>query len=774
MQRIGLTRRVRAFTSLALLVLVVQPGVAGAAGQGRAGRGDVTVLDNGCLRVVIDQHAGSLIELTDTDAGVNVVGDAKTLGPLWELTIKTGNRSATLRPDLATKLEVRADAADGTSACFTWSGFAPPVAATFQVEVTIALTENKPMSTWRIAVIKPPERALRSIIFPRVFGLRRQPHEHLAVPIWMGQQLKNPRRLLSGGAGRGRRLAWPYPGTLSLQCLTFYSDGGSGFYAASDDAAALHKVFAVTGYATGDVQFQVEQQPEAQAVGTRRYELPYRVLLGTIQGDWISAAQRYRVWATGQHWATHSRLRDGHVPAWVRKTGLWVWNRGRSDGVLRPAAALQEQLGLPVSVLWHWWHGCAYDIGFPEYFPPREGTVPFRQAVQAAHHGNLHMLVYMNQRAWGMSTRSWREENAERYAVKWPDGKVRPEVYNIFTGKALASMCLATDFWRNKYAGLAERAMNDLGVDGLYMDQACLQLPCYDPSHGHPPGGGRSWMAGFHALTQDIRSRCGTERPIALAGEGCGEPWLEYLDLMLALQVSRERYSQLNDPWEVIPFFQAVYHPDAITFGSYGSLVMPPYDALWPKQFAPKKPLALLDRKYSYQFYLEQARAFVWGQQPTLANFVPRLLDERPDEMQYVMRLARVRARTLKYLLHGEFLRPPAFDVPQRVSDFSRLSIYAGRSNRLTSYKKRHALVLAGAWRAADGDVGIALTSIADEPLRLSLRVDTKSYQLPVPCTVYRINESARTRIGVLGREGTLDNLGLPPRGACVLELTGE
>ena len=65
---------------------------------------------------------------------------------------------------------------------------------------------------------------------------------------------------------------------------------------------------------------------------------------------------------------------------------------------------------------------------------------------------------------------------------------------------------------------------------------------------------------------------------IVLAGEGCGEAWLPYLDLMLTLQVSRERYSPPNDPWEVIPFFQAVYHPYAVTYGSYSSLTMPPYD----------------------------------------------------------------------------------------------------------------------------------------------------------------------------------------------------
>lgn len=774
MQPVRLPRCSWRFTGLAVLVLLAPAITTDAAVQSGAGQGGMVSLDNGLLRIAVDRQDGSLVELTDLQAKRNLVGDAKTLGPLWELSVGTGDRSVLLQPGLAMKFRARTDDAQGTSLRLVWSDFTLPEAAACQVEVTIEIEPMRLVSMWRIAIVKPKELAIRGLQFPRVFGIRRQPNERLAVPIWMGQQLNNPRSLLSSNGGKGRRLAWPYPGVMSLQCLTLCADGGCGFYAACDDVAAMHKVFSVTGSANGDVQFQMEQQPEAQAVGVNQFDLPYHVQLGIIHGDWITAAQQYREWATRQHWATHSRLREGQVPEWVRKTGLWVWNRGRSEGVLTPAAILQKRLGLPVSVLWHWWHGCAYDIGFPEYFPPREGTEPFRQAVRNAHNDHLHMLVYMNQRAWGMSTRSWEAEDAQRYAVKGPDGKVRPEVYNVFTGKALASMCLATSFWRDKYAGLAEHAMNGLEVDGLYMDQACLQLPCYDPSHAHPLGGGQSWMQGFRMLTKEIRRRCGASRPIALAGEGCGEPWLEHLDLMLALQVSRERYSQLNDPWEVIPFFQAVYHPCAITFGSYGSLVMPPYDELWPAKFAPQEPLALLDRKYSYQFCLEQARAFVWGQQPTLANFVPRLLEERAAEMQYVMRLARVRSQTLKYLLHGEFLRPPAFDAPRRTSDFSRLSIYAGRGSRLTSYKKEHPLVLTGAWQATDGDVGIAITSIASEPILLSVAIDAKLYELPQPCVVYRIDESGRTRLGVLGTEHPLEKLTLPPHAAWVLELTAN
>ena len=765
----------QAFLLVCLVALAATgcPTLSAAYGQS-AGHTEAVTIENGLLRIALDPQDGKLLELVDLAAKHNHVGEGEDHGGLWELEVLVEGRRALLTPAQAKTFRWEILPPDERRLRLTWNGFTLPGASECKVEAAVRLDDATPTSQWEIAVEKPPGLELRQIRFPRAFGLRRQQHERLAVPAWMGQQTADPRSLLCGANGPARRLSWHYPGRLAMQCLAYYQDGGCGLYAACDDRAAMRKAFALWGTAGGGVHFETVHYPEGQAIGANRYVLPYRALLGTFQGDWITAAQRYRAWATRQPWAKQSRLRQGLVPDWVLETSLWVWNRGRSPGVLPPAAALQERLGLPVRVFWHWWHGCPYDIGFPEYLPPREGAEAFKQAVARAHDKGLRMLVYMNQRAWGMSTRSWKEEGAERFAVKGENGKVRPEVYNIFTGKALASMCLATSFWRNKYAALAEQAFEDLGVDGIYMDQACSQLPCYDPNHGHPPGGGNSWIEGFRALSGDIRSRCDADRRIVLAGEGCGEAWLPCLDLMLTLQVSKERYSSPNDPWEVIPFFQAVYHPYAVTYGSYSSLTMPPYDALWPAEFAPEEPLALLDRKYSRQFYLEQARAFVWGQQPTLANFLPAHLDRRPEEIEYVMRLARVRSRGAKYLLYGEFLRPPEISAPEATSEFSRLSIYAGQTSRLTSYEKRHPLALAGAWRAADGDVGVALASLADRPLSLTLALDPEHYGLTRETRASRIDETGRRPIEPFKGDDPLLKLELPPRQAWILEFSGN
>jgi hypothetical protein len=286
-------------------------------------------------------------------------------------------------------------------------------------------------------------------------------------------------------------------------------------------------------------------------------------------------------------------------------------------------------------------------------------------------------------------------------------------------------------------------------------------------------------MNGFRLLTEDIRRRCGAQAggalrgPVVLAGEGCGETWLPYLDLMLTLQVSKERYAA-QDGWETIPFFQAVYHAYGVTYGNYSSLTMPPYDDLWPPEFAPKEPLKMLDRKFSQQFLLEQARAFVWGQQPTIANFLPDQFTQRPQEIEYLLRQARIRSRATKYLLHGTFLRPPELHAPQANLDMSRLSIYAGQQGGLTEFRKGSPLALAGAWRAPDGDVALALASLSEQPLDLSFQVDANYYRLPKGARMYRIDESDRSEIGRLRGHMPRLKLNLQPRAACVVEFVRE
>jgi hypothetical protein len=222
----------------------------------------------------------------------------------------------------------------------------------------------------------------------------------------------------------------------------------------------------------------------------------------------------------------------------------------------------------------------------------------------------------------------------------------------------------------------------------------------------------------------------------------------------------------MGPAWEPIPFFPAVYHSSTLVFGNMAGLAQPPYDEKWPPHLAPPERLTLLDRKFTRQFYLEHSRTFAWGMQPMLANFLPSHLDERPEEIDFVTRLARTRLRSLKYLVHGTWHRPPPLEVPREKIDVAQLGVYTP----LRASQRTYPVALVGAWRAPDGDVGLAMASIHDQKLSLRLPIDAQAYGLPARAAVYRIDESGRHRAGLLDAGEREFRLELPPRGICVLE----
>lgn len=730
---------------------------------------DTVRLENSAVRLGFDAANGRLLELTDRASSRNLLRPSTSGAGIWVLQLVGGD---SISPSQAHRFSATRLSGD-RELHLTWSGFDAAPAAGLSVTATLRLEGDQPMSSWRIALTGLGNLRVERVHFPRIASIASLgDDERLAVPRWMGAVAANPRALLSDSAGKPRRLEWVYPGAMSLQAIALYQQNGPGFYAASHDTMAYHKTFAVWGDSAGSIGFELAQLLEDPQKAKSSWSQPYPAVIGSFHGDWITAAERYREWGTRQYWARESRLRRGLVPHWLVNTGMWVWNRGRSPGVIPPALALKRALGLPVNVYWHWWHHAAYDTGFPDYLPPREGVDSFTTAIRRAHAAGVHAMVYMNQRLWCLGTPSWSAEHAARAAVKERDGSVREEVYNVFDPQPCATMDVTTSLWRNKYGGMADTVLRQYDVDGIYMDQAVLSLVCWDPTHGHPLGGGHYWMDGFRELERGIRRRAGVNSQRILAGEGAGESWLPELDLMLTLQVSQERYTEPGSGWMPIPFFQAVYHPYGLTYGNYSSLSMPPYDDLWPAKFAPEHPLALLDERFRHQFYLEQARAFVWGLQPTIANFRSLQLEQRPAETGYMMRLARLRSRTVKYLQAGTFVRAPQLPVPTVDVDLSRLSIYAAQRGGPRMSTGRYPAAISAAWRAADGSIAIAIASIVDEPIATQLTLDPAVYGFTGPGRIVRMSDTGAGQIGVFNGGTVTLPLHIPAAGAYVIEFT--
>lgn len=726
-------------------------------------------IGNKAIRFSFDKSTGGLLTFFDLTKGSDVINiQKKSESSFWEIVLVKNSIEKELNSSNSRSFHF--SKINDKTIQLEWGDFSVLSNPQFKVIVDVTVDSLTPFSEWHISISGIQDEKLKKIIFPEINEIRNIRNEELAVPAWMGELIKDPRDGGGGTKAGKKSYLWNYPGLLSMQFLALYSKDNRGLYFAANDTLNYFKQFSVSVNSLDGLYYQINNYPSFDS-NLKDYIMPYDAVIGVFKGDWLSAAVIYRKWAMKQKWCRESRFKNESNGLWIDKTALWVWNRGNSDNVLVPAEYIKKELGLPVNVLWHWWHGCAYDDGFPDYFPPRQGPESFKRAVAKANEEGINAILYMNSFEWGTSTKSFVTEDASRWAVRDINGNMEPHVFNIFTKHSLTPMCMATSFWRNKYASLADKAINKYNVGGIYMDQACDSYLCYDKNHGHSIGGGNYWVKGFGELTRQIRTNNTSNKNIALAGEGCSENWLPFLNAFLTLQVSNERYAGVNGP-QTIPLFQAVYHQYAITFGNYSSLVTPPYDELWPKEYTPKHPEQPLDPKFNEQFLMEQARSFVWGMQPTIANYHDFLSHERSDEINYIINLAKLRYRVLKYLLYGEFSRAPHMDIPEKVIPISRLSIYAGQGDRVKSFQEKVPLLYTSAWKANDGSVGIAIASISNDPSQIKFKFSADSYGLGPTGKIYLVTADARKLLTTYKSGQIAIDFKLPPRGLCFLEIT--
>lgn len=619
--------------------------------------------------------------------------------------------------------------------------------------------KNKDNAQWEVSLqMKPTDGYTLELLFtckttqslfdeltlPKINNISMRPDAYLVIPYWMGE-IYDSRVYIDKNKGFKGERRWEYPGTLSMQWIGIYNSSNFGLCLWTKDTQQNFKSAHIHGDGEKGGMGWTHLLHENK---NGEICLSYPICITAIHGNWYDMALLYRQWARKQSWAEESRKKRKQTAPWVEDTALWVWNRMESEKVLLPAMDLAKRLQLPVSVLWHWWHGCAYDIGFPEYLPPREGNISFANALEHANKEGIHALIYVNQRLWGTNTRSWKEKEAERYAVIGKDGRMHTEIYNIFQPSPCVPMCMGTEFWHKTLLDIMVPTWLNTVVAGFYLDQACASLPCFATNHGHTPGAKDFWMKGFQQLTSQLRTECQPRNndTVVLAGEGCGEAWLPYLDLFLSLQVSKGRYSS-GDGWRPVPLFQAVYHPISIQFGNYASLTEPPYDTLWSGEFAPSEPLRTLDKKWNTQFRYEQACAFVWGQQPMIANYKKELWDERKEELEFTLKLATLRYKFREYFLHGELLKPLTEDMSDNWEEIC-LSVYAYRKEGGKIFNRRGNILLTMPWRTDSGKTALAVANADNQERLLEFTIPSKDWMLPDEGKIIKHNSNNSIIVG--------------------------
>ena len=129
-----------------------------------------------------------------------------------------------------------------------------------------------------------------------------------------------------------------------------------------------------------------------------------------------------------------------------------------------------------------------------EFFPAVEGTGELsKKQSQAGYFTSL----YINGRIWDKATCGF--QYAKKDATMKMDGSLHDEIYRSWgTNFHFAVMCPWCSTWQQVIRDLSLRRLDDLHMDGVYFDQISCSAPkpCYNPSHGHPLGGGKWWAQG--------------------------------------------------------------------------------------------------------------------------------------------------------------------------------------------------------------------------------------------------------------------------------------
>ena len=109
-----------------------------------------------------------------------------------------------------------------------------------------------------------------------------------------------------------------YPGEWTTTQLMAYYDDVGGLYVALDDPKGLPKFIDPVMEHDG-VTMGLGHYPGTRGPGITK--LPYHVVLGTFHGDWYTAAEIYRNWASQQPFCSTKLADRTDIPRWIANSG---------------------------------------------------------------------------------------------------------------------------------------------------------------------------------------------------------------------------------------------------------------------------------------------------------------------------------------------------------------------------------------------------------------------------------------------------------------------
>ncbi len=359
-----------------------------------------------------------------------------------------------------------------------------------------------------------------------------------------------------------------YPGACQMQFMAYYNERGGIYYAAHDPSHGPKGVDFMPTEDMGSFHFFLQV-----FCGTDRrdaYEQDWDVVMGVFNGDWMTAAERYRDWMETTDSSLPKKLKDNpRCPEWLKEAPVVLMYAVRGDGddkgELPPNEYFPYENAMPtvtrlsksfdskvMSLLMHWESTAPWAP--PYVWPPYGGEESLRKYTDMLHQAGHTIGVYCSGVAWTQTssiTDYSQEEKFEREGLAeemclGPSGEMKASICNGPRGQGQRlgyEMCIAREWPRQTVLDEIKKIVGS-GIDYIqYFDQnmgAAAPL-CYNAAHGHPGAPGPWLTRAMQSLVDDAADMIAEINPQATLGceSGAAQPYLRSLmfsDLRFNLQ----------------------------------------------------------------------------------------------------------------------------------------------------------------------------------------------------------------------------------------------
>jgi hypothetical protein len=605
---------------------------------------DMLIIDNGNLKFLFS--ADDKFKLIDIQGkeGSWLVGET----PLWKLTL-LGKNGVNPQVDPSNGIykgyRVKTDNGDNLELVFTWQ-MRLSKNEYYQVRVNFSTDKNIMLSEWSIEADMPKDCIVSNVEFPIIMLKRTNATKAIIAEGWGVEFDVFPSFNYTSEYAS-------HNGGMQFLC---YHRGKEALYFATHDKTASIKNFKINSCEeSATIKCDV---PTSEAwTNDGVFRMPWKTTIGLNSEGWEKAVvDWYRPFTYTTMWGKKPFNPDNY-PKWLLNTDLWL----RPDDV-KPEVetalkkALQYFGAKRTTCHWYRWHQIEYDVDYPEFFPPKADFPAMISRIQKL---GTHITPYINGRLWDPASKSYKERNGASASCRKADGTLYTEVYGSKVANSVT--CPSTEIWQNTLANLVERMQNELGVDGVYIDQICAGrgVPCFAENHKHPRGGGEFWHTSYRELLEKVRAKM--KKDNILYTEENAECFLDLFDVVLMVNTPQKA-------GRIIPLFPMVYS-DRVIYN--GFLYYP-------------EPVFSLD------FRLKNAMALLWGSQ--LGWIQPeKVMDGRCEiNARFLKEMTNFREKQHDIIYGGQFVKEiiPTGDNPilkptnMNETPAVRAALWKGRNNQ--------------------------------------------------------------------------------------------